>query len=330
MTPESKKRKRESLPDEIDVDVNAPEPPSKKALRRAKKGKPPETAESKAAARRAASPSGLSSSPSPPPSNDESIAEDDTKNGTPEVVYGVWIGNLPFTCTSASLRTFLINSSPAIRESNIARLHMPAPAPNPGNKGAKSHNKGFSYVDFTTEEAQQAAIDLSETPLGGRNILVKRSEDFKGRPEQHANSTDATSKTSAKATSKNPPSQRVFIGNLSYDTTTEGLQKNYEPCGEILDVHCATFEDTGRSKGFAWIRFGSIEAAEAAVRGWCKIKNEDADGKMKTRKWFVNRMHGRELRCQFAESGAVRYEKRFGKKKFDNKGGKEMKGGYRE
>jgi len=36
----SRKRKREALPDELEIDVSLPEPPSKKALRRAKKGKP--------------------------------------------------------------------------------------------------------------------------------------------------------------------------------------------------------------------------------------------------------------------------------------------------
>ena len=330
------KRKRDATAvDEIEVDINAPEPPSKKAKRKAKKGKPiqaNETIKSKTTTHREVDATDPVSSPSPSPSDFEDLSSHEAPKAPPKVVYGVWIGNLPFTCTSSSLRSYLIKTSPAINDANVARVHMPAPAPGPATRGAKPHNKGFAYVDFTSQEVQQAAIELSETQMGGRNLLIKSSKDFQGRPDKHANQTSNNSKTSALANdlatgnAGHPPSKRVFVGNLAYDMTRDDLQKNFEPCGEILDIHTANFEDTGRSKGYAWVTFAAIEAAEAAVRGWCKAKvdNDDALGdndrnaesqkrKKKTQKWFVNRIHGRQLRCEFAEDSTVRYKRRFGK-----------------
>ena len=329
-----RKRKRDNTANEIEVDLNAPEPPSKKAKRKNKKGKSAASKEAippEAPSRHRISATDPESSPSPALSDFEEQASTNVAQASPET-YGIWIGNLPFTCTSSSLRTYITKTAPTITDETIIRVRMPAPALSPSHKGAKAHNKGFAYIDFATADAQQAAIQLSESQMGGRNLLIKSSDDFHGRPSPPANGT--ASKTSiasagtnglAKGGGAHPPSKRVFVGNLGYAMTKEDLQKNFESCGEILDIHTATFEDTGRSKGYAWVTFATIEAAMAAVRGWCKVHvetddnirddgNDEASKKTKkSQKWFVNRIYGRQIRCEFAEDPAVRYKKRFGR-----------------
>ncbi|KAI9719050.1 MAG: hypothetical protein M1812_003680 [Candelaria pacifica] len=320
--PPLKKRKRHDKDvQEIEVDVSAPEPPSKKALRRAKKGKPLATVTPKEP---------KTSTEVLNTDTDGEAEESERKEEAPKRSdYGIWIGNLPFTATKADLRKFLTEHS-AITDEHITRIHLPPPnesAQTPRQK-IKPQNKGFAYINFTTSTALDEALGLSETLLTGRRVLIKNSKSFEGRPEKSANSNDTSIAKGSK-----PPSKRIFVGNLAFDTMKEDLEEHFKPCGEVVDVHMATFEDTGKCKGFAWIEFDAVEAGEAAIRGWVKISDEQGsesedddagreDGDKvtekktktpKTRKWWVNRIKGRPLRMEFAEDKAVRYKKRFGK-----------------
>ena len=323
--PPSKKRKVSV--EEIEVDISKPEPPSKKALRRLKKGKP-----------------------LPPPKNGaDTIPEpEEEKIKIPEVEkrseHGIWIGNLPWSVTKADLRTFLTSNSD-IADDTITRIHMPSPDDGkPANRveeskpWKKQHNKGFAYVDFSVPEAVQQAIELSEQLLSGRRVLIKDNKSFEGRPQK----TKEESRNDGK-----PPSKRVFLGNLRFDTTEDSLKEHFEKCGAIENVMVATFEDSGKCKGYAWITFEELEAAESAVRGYVLVKQEDEDTEsdpeqvddeeksgsegdeegggeekvvIKTdpkktvmKKWWIDKIHKRPVRREFAEDAQVRYKKRYGK-----------------
>jgi len=176
---------------------------------------------------------------------------------------------------------------------------------------------------------------LTETLVSGRRVLIKNANSFEGRPDEHTAADVAKSGQGAAGgrggPGSKPPSKRIFVGNLGYDVTREDLEEQFRPCGEIAMVHVATFEDTGKCKGYAWVTFEELEAAVHAQRGWTmKVEEDDDDAeaeedeameeedskpkkKSKGRKWFVNRLRGRQLRCEFAEDAETRYKKRFGK-----------------
>ena len=61
----------------------------------------------------------------------------------------------------------------------------------------------------------------------------------------------------------------IFIGGLTYDTTEEQLKKVFNDCGMIQYVEIVK-NDEGNSKGYGYITFSTLEAAEKAI----KIKNE--------------------------------------------------------
>ena len=318
------KRKRSSdaadEEDELEIDINAPEPPSKRAKRKEKKARKDSSSkkdrpaagsvtatEDATSAQKDATPSG--------PRTDVPAAQ--KKNERSE--YGVWIGNLAFVTTKDDVKRFLSEQG-EIAETEVTRVHMPAPA------DGKSKNKGFAYVDFTTAEMLDKALQLSEKLLAGRKLLIKNAKSFEGRPEKP--------KAKEEDIKEKEPTKRVFVGNLGFDVTKEELAEHFSRAGEVEDVFLATFEDSGKCKGFGWVRFGSVEAAEAAVKGFVKV-NEDEEGegadedgepeivtdkggkkkKSKGRKIFINRLNGRPLRCEFAEDAQTRYKKRYGKDK---------------
>lgn len=333
LTEKKRKRNKTAPEEELEIDVNLPEPPSKKAKRAEKKKK--EKSKNKKSTDESTE-GGVAVPKEETAPTEAKTAVESAKRSE----YGIWIGNLPFAATKDSLRTFLLDHA-NIEEQDITRLNMPGPmTKGPDRPGPKPQNRGFAYIDFTTQEILDAALALSEKLLVGRRVLIKNAKSFEGRPEKRK--VDPAAEGAAAdgaAPVRKEATKRVFVGNLSFDVTQEELFEHFKQAGEVEDVHMATFEDSGKCKGFAWVRFAEVESAEAAVRGFIfkDMNNEDDDDdeeedekdssdsdaetkapskkkkKEKKRKWFINRIHARTLRCEFAEDAQTRYKKRFGK-----------------
>ncbi|KIW11253.1 hypothetical protein PV08_10553 [Exophiala spinifera] len=288
---QTQSRKRNAEVAEIEIDVDAPEPPSKKALRKAKRIK-------------STTKNGLEEvAPSLATTTTTPVASSqDSPKRSP---YGIWIGNLTFTTTKDDLIKFFTEKSKGhIQQGHITRVHLPQGPP----KHGKAMNKGFSYVDFSTEDSLSAALELSEGLLGGRRVLIKNAKDFGGRPERKMDQEEGQTKTASK---------RIFVGNLDFDTTVEDIESHFEACGPISHTHMATFEDSGKCKGYAWIEFEQLASAEAAMRGWIEagdtLTGSSSGPRSGKNRIWLGKINGRKLRMEFAEDKATRYQKRFGK-----------------
>lgn len=60
---------------------------------------------------------------------------------------------------------------------------------------------------------------------------------------------------------------RMYVGNLSYETTEEDLRKAFGQYGTVESVSIVMDKYTGKSKGFAFVEMASKEEAEAAKTG---------------------------------------------------------------
>lgn len=58
---------------------------------------------------------------------------------------------------------------------------------------------------------------------------------------------------------------RLYVGNLSFNTTPETLREHFSAIGEVSDVHVVSDRETGRSRGFAFVTMGSSEEAAKAI-----------------------------------------------------------------
>ncbi|KAK3181842.1 Nucleolar protein 13 [Lecanicillium sp. MT-2017a] len=336
--------KRKASVDEIEVDLAAPEPPSKRARRALKKGK--------------------SATAKPVDDHDKGDLEEDDEKETKaksdkpaRSEHGVWIGNLAFTVTPLELRQFLIdNSGEVITKESITRIKLPyVKTPGGRDKSEKPVNKGFAYVDFADISTKVAAIAMTETEFCGRKLLIKDSKSFEGRPAKEKEEPDAANGNGADTKANGPggvqvdpnASRKIFVGNLGFKTSQDDVMRNFEKCGEIEWAKIATFEDSGKCKGFGWVKFKEPEAAAWAVKGFVKIKEEveteedfqedgDSEDKKqqqrqyKTRKWWVNRLAGRPLKIELAEDDQARYKKRFGKDRPKDEGDSRRQGGRAE
>ncbi|KAI0638036.1 hypothetical protein C8Q77DRAFT_1088986 [Trametes polyzona] len=211
----------------------------------------------------------------------------------------VWVGNLSFKTTLASLRNFFDGVG------EITRIHMPMKmvTGSPQDKRPRQENRGFAYVDFATPDAKAVAITLSEKPLEGRRLLIKDGDDFKGRPAPSeatgADGADPAAPKNAGLTKtaqkilrvqKQPPGPTLFFGNLGFETTEKSIRdllESHRPKdkdgsaaekGEkwIRKVRMGTFEDSGKCKGWAFVDFTSVEHATAALTN---PRNHQLDGR---------------------------------------------------
>jgi cold-inducible RNA-binding protein len=59
--------------------------------------------------------------------------------------------------------------------------------------------------------------------------------------------------------------KRLYVGNLSYDTTEMDLRDLFGQAGTVAEVKVVMDRETGRPRGFAFVEMGSDAEAKAAI-----------------------------------------------------------------
>ena len=62
-------------------------------------------------------------------------------------------------------------------------------------------------------------------------------------------------------------SNKMFVGNLSFDTTELALQDLFAAHGVVQEVNIVTDRATGRPRGFAFVTMSTPEEAQSAISG---------------------------------------------------------------
>lgn len=100
---------------------------------------------------------------------------------------------------------------------------------------------------------------------------------------------------------------KLYIGNLPYSMTEDELRDLCAQFGDIEECKLIMDFRTGRSKGFAFVKFATVDAATAAM----EALNEQENG-------------GRKLFVRVAQPPRPREERR----SFGNDRGGDRRGGY--
>lgn len=151
----------------------------------------------------------------------------------------------------------------------------------------------FAYIFFSTPEEAAKGVAMSEKKLEGRSLLIKDSENFE-RADGSKAPTEAEKREIKKQ--KNPPCPTLFLGNLSFDTTEKSIREQFEWAGEIRKVRMATFEDSGKCKGFGYVDYHEVESATKAIRAPDKhmldgrkvrVEFGSAEAHMRSKPWLM-------------------------------------------
>jgi cold-inducible RNA-binding protein len=60
-------------------------------------------------------------------------------------------------------------------------------------------------------------------------------------------------------------SNRLYVGNMSYNTTEMDLRELFGQAGTVADIKVMLDRETGRPRGFAFVEMSSGEEAQAAI-----------------------------------------------------------------
>ena len=82
-------------------------------------------------------------------------------------------------------------------------------------------------------------------------------------------------------------STKLYVGNLSFNTSNEDLQELFGQAGTVESVNIVEDRDTGRSRGFGFVEMSSEEDANAAI---AQFNGQEYDG----RNMVVNEARPRE------------------------------------
>jgi cold-inducible RNA-binding protein len=80
-----------------------------------------------------------------------------------------------------------------------------------------------------------------------------------------------------KRTKRNKESKmEIYVGNLAYATTDDGLKAAFAQYGEVTAVRVVTDRMTGRSKGFGFVTMPDATQAQAAIDA---LNGHELDGR---------------------------------------------------
>jgi len=85
-------------------------------------------------------------------------------------------------------------------------------------------------------------------------------------------------------------SAKLYVGNLSYQTTQQDLEELFGQSGQVRSVNIITDRDTGQPRGFAFVELATEEAAQAAIRA---LDGKDVGGRaLKVNEARAKESHG--------------------------------------
>ncbi len=68
----------------------------------------------------------------------------------------------------------------------------------------------------------------------------------------------------------------IYVGNLSFDSTEQGLHTAFAAYGAVQEARLITDRETGRPRGFGFVEMPNKEEAEEAIKG---LNGKELDGR---------------------------------------------------
>jgi len=168
----------------------------------------------------------------------------------------LYVGNLDYNTTEDDLREAFTPFG------NIIKIFMPLDR-------ESGRPRGFGFVEYDSRKDAEAAIaKMDQAQLGSRNLRVNESKPRVERPAGGGGGFNASGSAEVK----------LYVGNLSYNTTEESLRESFAQSGDVTDCSLVTDRDTGRPRGFGFVTMPSADAQKAIEA----LNGQELDGRTLT------------------------------------------------
>lgn len=193
----------------------------------------------------------------------------------------VYIGNLSWEVKWQDLKDHMRQAGDVVRADILEE---------PGS----GRSKGCAIVEYATaQNAANAIRDLHDTTLMGRVIFVREDRDaFKPFEVSRGGGSRAPPSSARQAGNTRPlppgpsfrgqpqmlggpPNKRVYVGNLSYETTWQSLKDHMKQVGN--PIRADIMEGNGTSRGCGLVEFVTVREAADAI---AMLNNTNLDGRL--------------------------------------------------
>ncbi|KAK9273106.1 hypothetical protein L1049_017913 [Liquidambar formosana] len=125
------------------------------------------------------------------------------------------------------------------------------------------------------EEGDMAEEEMEDVP---EELEGEEDDGHAGEDQEHAELVDAEEEEHHKVYKERRKRKEfeVFVGGLDKDATEPDLRKVFSEVGEVTEVRLMMNPQTKKNKGFAFLRFATVEQAKRAVT---ELKNPVVNGK---------------------------------------------------
>jgi RNA recognition motif-containing protein len=69
---------------------------------------------------------------------------------------------------------------------------------------------------------------------------------------------------------------KIYVGGLSYSTTSEGLRQHFSQCGTVTSAEVVMERYSGQSRGFGFVEMASEAEAQKAIS---ELNEQPLDGR---------------------------------------------------
>ncbi|XP_006338907.1 nucleolin-like isoform X1 [Solanum tuberosum] len=130
------------------------------------------------------------------------------------------------------------------------------------------------------EEPEEADVgEEEEGDMGEEDVEDVHEENEGDEEDEHAEMADAAEEEEHHEVVEERRKRKefeIFVGGLDKDATEEDLRKVFSKVGEITEVRLLMNSQTKKNKGFAFLRFATVEQAKRACT---ELKNPVINGK---------------------------------------------------
>lgn len=175
----------------------------------------------------------------------------------------IFIGNIPFDCTSSEIEGIFDGQFKIIRADIVT------------NRG---RSRGMATVEFASKDDVRAAIEkYDHYDFRGRQIFVrqdypppdkKEEASFRSRQDDYRSDypprRDEYREKRREAPAPPKPGTEIFVGNLPFSVNWQALKDIMREAGEVVRAD-VRLDSWGKSRGFGTVVFTTTEAASKAI-----------------------------------------------------------------
>ncbi|KAL9992443.1 putative RNA recognition motif domain, nucleotide-binding alpha-beta plait domain superfamily [Helianthus debilis subsp. tardiflorus] len=170
----------------------------------------------------------------------------------------LYVGNLPWNVDSAALAELFQ------RAGNVEMVEVVY------DKGS-GRSRGFGFVTMSTvEEVEAATRQFNGYELDGRQLRVNsgpppsKGESF-SRGQREGGRGGYNSSGGGGGGRSYDSTNKVYVGNLAWSVDNLALETLFQEQGNVMEARVVYDRDSGRSKGFGFVTYGSMDEVNKAI-----------------------------------------------------------------